>query len=168
MTTNKNLSNIKDKYKNGVAINTKLVTDDVYLRNAINMLYKIVGTLFYEIQVAHNSKYDKWNKALSDIAFDLLCDKNYDVAEQLYFILSSCKQFCFRDKAMYRINYINAIKQQGKKELVDKELDSLDVSIATEDYKIAKLCLQDKNEEVYNCELCKKVTLNAIMDSKMS
>lgn len=150
MTTNKNLSNIKDKYKNGVAINTKLVTDDVYLRNAINMLYKIVGTLFYEIQVAHNSKYDKWNKALSDIAFDLLCDKNYDVAEQLYFILSSCKQFCFRDKAMYRINYINAIKQQGKKELVDKELDSLDVSIATEDYKIAKLCLQDKNEEVYN------------------
>lgn len=144
------LSNIKDKYKNGVAINTKLVTDDVYLRNAINMLYKIVGTLFYEIQVAYNSKYDKWNKALSDIAFDLLCDKNYDVAEQLYFILSSCKQFCFRDKAMYRINYINAIKQQGKKELVDKELDSLDVSIATEDYKIAKLCLQDKNEEVYN------------------
>ena len=144
------LSNIKDKYKNGVAINTKLVTDDVYLRNAINMLYKIVGTLFYEIQVAYNSKYDKWNKALSDIAFDLLCNKNYDVAEQLYFILSSCKQFCFRDKAMYRINYINAIKQQGKKELVDKELDSLDVSIATEDYKIAKLCLQDKNEEVYN------------------
>ena len=80
------LSNIKDKYNNGVAINTKLVTDDVYLRNAINMLYKIVGTLFYEIQVAYNSKYDKWNKALSDIAFDLLCDKNYDVAEQLYFI----------------------------------------------------------------------------------
>lgn len=149
VVNNMYLSNIKDKYKKGVAVNTKLVTDDVYLRNAINMLYKIVGTLFYEIQVAYNSKYDKWNKALSDIAFDLLCEKNYDVAEQLYFILSSCKQFCFRDKAMYRINYINAIKQQGKKELVEKELDSLDVSIATENYKIAKLCLQDKNEEVY-------------------
>lgn len=144
------LSKIKTIYSKDIKINTKLITDDIYLRNAINMLYKVVGTLFYEIQVVNNPRYEKWNNALSDIAFDLLCNKNYDVAEQFYFILSSCKQFCYKDKALYRINYINAIKQQGKKDLVEKELDGLDVSIATDEFKIAKLCLQDKNEEVYN------------------
>ena len=141
--------NVKEKYKKNKNIGEKLISDDIYLRNAINMLYKVIGTLFYEIQVAYNPKNEKWNKALSDMAFDLLCEKNYDVAEHLYFILSSCKQLCFRDKAMFRINYINALKQQGKDILVKKELEGLDVSIATDDYKIAKLCLEDRNEEVY-------------------
>ena len=113
------------------------------------MLYKVACTLFYEVQIAYNPKYEKWHISLGNIGFDLLQNKNYDVAEQLYFILSSCKQICFRDKAMYRINYINALKQQGKTEAVKKELNDLDVSIATDDYKIAKLCLEDKNEEVY-------------------
>ena len=143
------LSNIKEKYKKGLEINKKLVTDDIYLRNAINMLYKIVGTLFYEIQVTYNSKYEKWKDRFSESVFELLYKKNYDVAEHLYFILSSCKQFCFRDKAMFRINYINAMKQQGKDALVKKEIEALDVSIATEDYKIAKLCLEGKDAEVY-------------------
>lgn len=143
------LSKIKERYKKGLDINQKLVTDDIYLRNAINMLYKVVGTLFYEIQVAYNPKYEKWKDRFSENIFELLCKKNYDVAEHLYFILSNCKQFCFRDKAMFRINYINAMKQQGKDVLVKKEIDALDVSIATEDYKIAKLCLEGKDEEVY-------------------
>ncbi|MCM1221017.1 MAG: hypothetical protein NC548_41685 [Lachnospiraceae bacterium] len=143
------LSNIKNSFKNGIKVNEKLVTDEIYLRNAINMLYKMVCTLFYEIQLAYNPKYEKWHSTLGDIGFGLLQNKNYDVAEQIYFILSSYKQLCFRDKAMYRINYINAIKQQGKTDLVKKELSELDVSIATDDYKIAKLCLEDKNKEVY-------------------
>ncbi|WP_448784122.1 hypothetical protein [Blautia sp.] len=143
------LSSIKDKYKKGLDINQKLVTDDIYLRNAINMLYKVVGTLFYEIQVTCNPKYEKWKDRFSESVFELLYKKNYDVAEHLYFILSSCKQFCFRDKAMFRINYINAMKQQGKDALVKKEIEALDVSIATEDYKIAKLCLEGRDAEVY-------------------
>ena len=143
------LSNIKEKYKKGLNINEKLVTDDIYLRNAINMLYKIVGTLFYEIQVAYNPKYEKWSDNFGEAVFELLCKKNYDVAEHLNFILSSCKHLCFKDKAMFRINYINAMKQQGKDAFVKKEIDALDVSIATEDYKIAKLCLEGKDEEVY-------------------
>lgn len=143
------LSNVKEKYKKNLDINQKLATDDIYLKNAINMLYKVVGTLFYEIQVKHNPQYDKWKDRLSESVFELLCKKNYDVAEHLYFILSCCKQFCFKDKAMFRINYINAMKQQGKDESVKKEIEVLDVSIATEDYKIAKLCLEGKNAEVY-------------------
>lgn len=143
------LSNIKDKFKKNVKENEKLITDEIYLRNAINMLYKVVCTLFYEIQLAYNPKYEKWHISLANIGFELLQNKNYDVAEQIYFILSSYKQLCFRDKAMYRINYINALKQQGKIDVVKRELNELDVSIATDDYKIAKLCLEDKNKEVY-------------------
>lgn len=149
VTNHMYLSNIKEKYKKDLSINQKLVTDDIYLRNAINMLYKVVGTLFYEIQVAYNPKYEKWKDRFSESVFELLCKKNYDVSEHLYYILSSCKQFCFRDKAMFRINYINAMKQQGKDALVKNEIEALDVSIATEDYKIAKLCLEGKDAEVY-------------------
>lgn len=144
------LSNIKEKYKKGLEINQKLVTDEIYLRNAINMLYKVVGTLFYEIQVTYNPKYEKWKDRFSESVFELLYKKNYDVAEHLYFVLSSCKQLCFRDKAMFRINYINAMKQQGKDAEVKKEIEALDVSIATENYKIAKLCLEGKDAEVYD------------------
>lgn len=143
------LLNIKDKFKKGIKVDRKIVTDEIYLRNAINMLYKVVCTLFYEVQLAYNPKYEKWSIGLGNIGFDLLQNKNYDAAEQIYFILSSYKQLCFKDKAMYRINYINAVKQQGKTEIVKKELSELDVSIATDEYKIAKLCLEDKNEEVY-------------------
>ena len=50
---------------------------------------------------------------------------------------------------MYRINYLNAIKQIGEIELLNKELQNLDVSIATDNFKIAKLCLQNKNSEIY-------------------
>lgn len=143
------LSNIKDKFKKDIKVKQKLVTDETYLRNAINMLYKIVCTLFYEVQLSYNPKYEKWHISLGNIGFGFLQNKNYDVAEQIYFILSSYKQLCFKDKAMYRINYINAVKQQRKTEIVKKELSELDVSIATDKYKIAKLCLEDKNAEVY-------------------
>lgn len=143
------LSNISDKFKENIKEKQKLDTDEIYLRNAINMLYKIVCTLFYEVQLAYNPEYEKWQVSLGNIGYDLLQNKNYVVAEQIYFILSSHKKLCFRDKAMYRINYINAVKQQGKTEIVKKELNELDVSIATDEFKIAKLCLEDKNEEVY-------------------
>lgn len=143
------LSNIKNEFAQEVEIDQKLITDEAYLRNAINMLYKVVCTLFYEIQVTYNPKYEKWHINLGNIGFDFLQNKNYDVAEQIYFILSSYHYLCFKDKAMYRINYINALKQQGKTDVVKRELENLDVSIATDDYKIAKLCLEDKNEDVY-------------------
>lgn len=143
------LSNVKEKYRGKYEVGKKLITDDIYLRNAIDMLYKIVCTFFYEVQLTFNPTYDKWNTCLSNIAFDLLHEKNYVVAEQIYFIMSSCKAFCFRDKAMYRINYINSLKQQGKMDKVKKEINELDVSIATDEFKIAKMCLEDRNEEVY-------------------
>lgn len=144
------LSNVKDKFTKDIKVDQRLATDDIYLRHAINMLYKIVCTLFYETQVEYNAKYDKWIEGLGNIAFDLLNNKNYEVAEQIYLSLSNCKHFCFKDKAMFKINYINSLKQLSKMKEVEKELESFDVTIATTDFKIAKLCLEDNNEEVYN------------------
>ena len=47
------LSNIKEKYKKGLNINEKLVTDDIYLRNAINMLYNFMK---YRLHIILNMK----------------------------------------------------------------------------------------------------------------
>lgn len=60
-------------------------------------------------------------------------------------------EYCNTNNAVSsnRINYINSEKQLGHKETVVKELLGLDVSATTVDFKIAKLCLEDKNDMVY-------------------
>lgn len=50
---------------------------------------------------------------------------------------------------MYRMNYINAAKQLNEKDLVKRELEKLDISIATDNFKIGKYCLDDNHEQVY-------------------
>lgn len=144
------LSNVKEQFRRGIKIKDELETDDVYLKKAINMLYKVIGALFYEIQVQFDDRCKEWNDVFNDIAFKLLCRKNYDVAEHYYNMLSRCKKFSFKDKAIARIDYIVALKQQGREKNVAKELKDLDVSIATDEFTIAKMCLEDRHEEVYN------------------
>lgn len=142
------LSNIKDKFKSSLKINQRLITDQSYIYHAIDVLYKIVCTLFYEIQVSFNASYYEWKDKLNEIGFDFLLDKKYEVAKQIYLCMSNCKKFLFIDKAMFKVNYIIALKQQGKIKEVEHELSTFDVSIATDDFKIAKLCLEDNNEAI--------------------
>lgn len=144
------LSNIKDAYKINIKEGDKLETKDDYLQHSINALYRIVCTLFYEVQNKLNDTDEKWISGVANIGFELLQKRNYEVAEHIYLILSSNQKLLFKEKAMYKINYINALKQQNKEQDVKKELESLDVSIATQSFIIAKLCLEDKNEDVYN------------------
>ena len=146
----KYISSVSEKYRKNVKNEDKLLTDDEYLKKSINVLYKVVGALFYEIQMQLDPKYEEWKHAFFSIAFKLLCNENYCVAQHFYYRLSKCQYSCFRDKTMSRINYITSLKQQGYEKNVKDELETLDVSIATENFKIAKMCLEDKNEEVYN------------------
>lgn len=141
--------NNKQSIKKGDFLNTKLK----YFINAINLIYKIELSLVFELCVKFDDEKDTfdWNNELSAIIFDdLLCDKKYNVCKHIYKIMSKCKNFDFENRTMYRINYINSCKQLNEKEEVEKELSNLDLSIAKKEFEIAKLCLQDKNKEVYD------------------
>lgn len=139
----------KQSIKKGDFLNTKLG----YFINAINLIYKIELSLVFELCVKFDSVKDtfNWCDEFSAIVFDdLLCDKKYDVCKHIYKTMSQCKTFDFENKTIYRINYINSCKQLNEKEEVEKELSNLDLSIAKKEFEIAKLCLQDKNKEVYD------------------
>lgn len=150
---------VNDKYlavinnEHGIKKGDILNTNPNYFNDAINLIYKIELSLVFELCVKFDDKkgtFD-WNNELSNIIFDdLLCDNKYNVCKHIYKIMSKCNSFDFEHKTMYRINYINSCKQLHEKEEVEKELSNLDLSIAKKEFEIAKLCLQDKNKEVYD------------------
>lgn len=141
--------NNKQSIKKGDFLNTKLG----YFINAINLIYKIELSLVFELCVKYADVKDafNWDDEFSSIVFDdLLCCEKYDVCKHIYKTMSQCKNFDFENRTMYRINYINSCKQLNESEEVEKELSNLDLSIAKKEFEIAKLCLQDKNKEVYD------------------
>ena len=141
--------NNKQSIKKGDFLNTELK----YFIDAIDLIYKIELSLAFELCVKFSDIKDTlgWDQDLSDVIFDdLLCCKKYNVCKHIYKIMSKCKNFDFEHKTMYRINYINSCKQLKENEEVEKELSNLDLSIAKKEFEIAKLCLQDKNKEVYD------------------
>lgn len=141
------LSNVDKQYTKGKKINDFLLSDEEYLKKSIKVVKKVICSMFYElINTEVCDGKDAYNY-LSIVGFESLCLKEYDISEHIYGILSRHKSFEFIDKAMYQVNYINSLKQQGKN--IKNLLDNFDVSIATDNFKIAKLCLQDRFEDVY-------------------
>jgi len=142
----KYLGNIDEKYKKNISVGKKIICDGHYLDNAISVLYKIIASLHYEILNAIDAEYGHYN-SLSNLGFEALQNGNYSLAECIYGILRRHRKFEFINKARYEVNYINALKLQGKN--ITELLENFDVSIATDDFKIAKECLCDNNEKVY-------------------
>ena len=141
--------NNKNNVKKGAFLSTKLS----YFINAINLIYKMELSLVFELCIKFDDGKDTydWDNVLSAIIFDdLLCDKKYNVCKHIYKIMSNCKNFDFENRTMYKINYINSCKQLKENKEVEEELSKLDLSIAKKEFAIAKLCLQDKNKEVYD------------------
>lgn len=141
------LEKVDSKYTQKIKTGEKLICDDLYLENVILTVYKIICSLHFELLRISNASPDDYD-SLSSLGFEALKNRKYNLAEYIYGILRREKSFEYRDKAMYEVNYINALKLQG--ENVKNLIDSFDVSIATDDFKIAKDCILDNHESVYN------------------
>lgn len=138
------LSSINSEYRKDKKTGDLLICDQVYLDNAFNTVYGLLFFIFYGL-LQNYSNWDEYNQIIETVAFSHLRNKDYQIAKTIYKKLSTNNSIDFALKMMYRINYLNALKQLGEKDVVDGELKKLDVSIATDNYKIAKLCLQDDN-----------------------
>lgn len=141
------LSKVDKRYCSKVEVNQYLSCDDDYLLNAIGLVKKVICSMYYELLNCEICKEQNTFNALSDVGFETLCQKDYSIAEHIYNMLSRHKGFEYIDRAVYQINYINALKQQGRN--IEKLLNEFDVSIATDTFKIAKFCLQEKFEDAY-------------------
>lgn len=140
------INSVSEKYKKNLKSNTKLICDDVYIEAAIETLKKVVCVLLYEFLLGTNASSESYN-ILGDIAFSSLSNKQYSFCEFIYNVLRRHKNFDFADKAMYEVNYMIALKQQGKS--ISKNLEKFDTSAMQEQFVVAKYCLQDDNENVY-------------------
>ena len=149
----KYLSNVDKKFTKDLKEGERLVCDEIYIDNAIKVLTKVVFSITYELLVSRKADKEIIG-SIADIFFERLKEKDYELTSYVYYALSQYKELEFYDRTMYRINYINSVKQLGDKETLQKELKGLDVSIGTDKFKIAKLCLADDNKQVF--ELLKK------------
>lgn len=140
------INSVAEKYRTKVKKGDELLCDDVYIENAIETLKKVVCVLLYEFLFATKAKSESYD-ILADIAFSSLSNKEYLFCEFIYNILRRHKGFDFADKAMYEVNYMIALKQQGKS--IAQNLEKFDISAMQEQFVIAKYCLQDDNEAVY-------------------
>lgn len=140
------INNVAEKYRTKIKNGDALICDDVYIENAIETLKEVVCVLLYEFLLATNAKSNSY-EILADIAFSSLSNKEYSFCEFVYDILRRHKGFDFADKTMYEVNYMIALKQQGKP--ITKNLEKFDTSAMQEQFVIAKYCLQNDNEEVY-------------------
>ena len=141
------LEKVDAKYTRDIKEGQELVCDEMYLNNAIITLHKIVASLHFEMLKFFGACQDQYD-SLADMGFDALKKGTYVLAEYIYGILRREKTFEYKIKAIYEVNYINALKLQGKN--VENLIKAFDVSIATDDYKIAKECLLDNHEVVYD------------------
>lgn len=142
------LENVDKKFTKNVSDCDRLICDDIYIENAILALTKILFFIIFELLTMREANADVIG-LISNYFFSRLKNKEYELASCGYYALSQYKKLDFKDRTMYRINYINAEKQLGHKTIVKKELEGLDVSIATDNYKIAKECLLNNHEEVF-------------------
>lgn len=141
------LEKVAERYKKGKSIDDELICDDIYLDNAIVVGYKIVSALHYELLKCIGADQDEYDNSLAALGFSAMQEENYSLSEYIYGILRRHKEMEYRNKAIYEVNYLNSLKLQGKS--IDDLLAKFDVSIATDDFKIAKECLLGNNEKVY-------------------
>lgn len=144
----KYLDSIDSKFRKGLKIGQSIICDQVYIESCLDTVYVLFFYIFYGLLKKYDREIDYMEK-IDETIFKKLQNKLYNVTKPIYKKLSTDNSLQFISKATYRINYINSIKQLGEKELLNTELKNLDLSIATDNFKIAQLCLEDNNEEVY-------------------
>ncbi len=142
------LKTAHEQYVKNIKENEILICDDIYIENAFVVLTKLIFTFTFEI-LCKRSISKEALEHISTHFFERLKDGEYVITKYVYYLLSQYKQLEFIDRTLFRINYIISLKQLGEEKTVDKELKSLDVSIATNNFKIAKECLANNHEKVF-------------------
>lgn len=143
------LLKVDKKWTKDKEIDDDLICDDIYLKNAICIFSQIVFAVTFEL--LKKEKADE--NAIAVVAnyyFEKLSRGEYQLTKYVYENLSKYSSMRFSDRLMYRINFLVAAKQLQDTQLVKHELEELDVSATESQFKIAKECLRDNHEKVFD------------------
>ena len=147
----------KNRYNvNNISIGNRLLADKDYFDQSYNLLYEMAIML---TQILINKLYigkycvdtSERDNILITCVFDLIVDKQYEIAINVSNFVSDSKTFCHnnKDKAFIELNLAQAYKWSGNSFECKKVLDSMDDSIMINDLRIPKLTLEDRFEDVY-------------------
>jgi hypothetical protein len=143
------ISKSKNKHKLKLKSGEKIRFNITEAMTMIETMYMAIFIIYYSIVNAQYNGNLEWHEHLHNQIFKLLQVKEYKICEFMYKIMSANKNFEFKDKLIYKINYLISLKEQNKKKDLNDELKMLDVSAVETRFKIAKKCLENKNQEVY-------------------
>lgn len=143
------LNKVDNIYKKNIQIGNELVCDKDYLDNSICLLSKIIFSIVFELLKNTNVNAIEMSY-ITNYYFVRLLNEHYPICKFVYQSLSQYKPIEFADKMNFRINYLNACKQLGETEFVNKKLKELDISAMEDKYKIAKYCLANETEKIYS------------------
>ena len=146
----KYIENVSSKYKKNLKQDILLHCDNQYINNALNTLTKIIFSIIFELIKIQDTFDERSVTKLANYFFECLKENEYEIAKTAYLALYKCKELDSKDQKMYEINYINALKQLGNKKEATNLIEQLDVSIATDNFRIAKECLANNNKKVYD------------------
>lgn len=155
----------------GISLGSRLSVDKPYFDQSFNLLYEMAIML---TQILINKLYlgkysddtsERDNILISNV-YDLIVDKHYEIAINVSNFARDGKSFKrnLKDKAFIELNLAQAYKWSGQLAKCKALLDSMDISIMSNDLKIPKLTLEDEFRAVYplmlsvgdNSEILKK------------
>ena len=132
-----------------------LSIDKKYFEKAINTLELVFTLISMELWVKDCKKQDEFSDYFfsligQDLAYKKLEESNYDIAEILFSNLyKDCSYLLDEEQILVaKINYWIAVKNQGRFELIKKEIEEEDVSAKGLRFIVAKYVLLEDLDKV--------------------
>lgn len=127
-------------------VGTYLKCDDKYYINSIISIQKLMFFMTFRLLEKEKMDDDVIEQIL-DFYFEKLANKEYEITEFVYRVLSSSKKLDFASKMICEVNYLISLKYLHKEKEFNDEISTFDVSASEKPFKIAKLILLNKFQE---------------------
>jgi hypothetical protein len=143
------LMHAPEEYTKGKYVGNKLVINKDYINKKIYMVEKIGAILFYSYSLKKHKDKDEMFYIINDIFLkEISNDDSNDVYSLIYNKLYEINGLKSSSKMIAKINYFLAFKLRGEYNLIEKEIQKLDLSAYSEEFKRAKKIIMTDEDAV--------------------
>lgn len=141
------LENVDDSLLNGIKVGSRLTVSPDYFIKAINItLLMIYGTIMGLKKLC--SDKEEVNDTLFIVGYNHLQNKEWGLSEYIFRNLKDDKELNNHTKMCCKVNYWISLKHMEHFADVKKDIEDLDVSAVSDEFKVAKYALLDDFEKV--------------------
>ena len=147
-------------------LNERLNVDLEYFRKAYDCLFELSTKLTHTIwRKLIKNDVDNADKSLNNICYSLLTSGQFNLADILLdFACKQPKHFNDSSKNMFIVNKSLSNYLNSKEDNAKSIISSKDWSASSDDFKLADLIINEKNDEVF--DLMKKIGSDGIVDKE--